>query len=330
MNMRLNTKRILIFLAFAFGISWAGTLAFYLAGKTDAMSLTLMNYIVVVPAPTLAHVATRLITGEGWRHLWLRPNLRRGWRFYLAVWLLQFLVMIPGTLAYYLLFPRSFDPNVAIGRTVVASIGLTSVAEAAPVMVMLFLVPYMMIVQGVLTGVVIASLEEFGWRAYLLQKLMVRFQGTKDASIRAGGMDGAAARKAALLVGVIHGVWHWPGMFLGFGFDNTYPGAPFLFPLVYLVFACALSVLLSWGTLRSRSVWPAAIGHGTVLGTMTLAVSMLKGAPNMLLGPQATGLIGGLGFVALALVLLFSRRAFAGEQERRSASAPAAAITSPG
>jgi hypothetical protein len=48
-------------------------------------------------------------------------------------------------------------------------------------------------------------------------------------------------------------------------------------------------------------------------------MSMLKGTPNMLLGPFPMGLIGGLGFLALALVLYFNRKAFAGEKAAGSA-----------
>ncbi len=190
---------------------------------------------------------------------------------------------------------------------------------------MLFLTLRQMILQGVLIGGVAAIVEEFGWRAYLLQRLTDHFRSANSASVGASWTEDAAARKAALLVGVVHGMWHWPFFFIGLGIDNTYPGAPFLFPLVYTVFACSLSVLLSWATLRSGSVWPASIGHATVLGTMSLAMSVLKGAGNPVLGPAATGLIGGLGFVALALVLYFNRRAFAAEKEERSERARAVA-----
>ncbi len=190
---------------------------------------------------------------------------------------------------------------------------------------MLFLTLRQMILQGVLIGGVAAIVEEFGWRAYLLQRLTDHFRSANSASGGASWTEDAAARKAALLVGVVHGMWHWPFFFIGLGIDNTYPGAPFLFPLVYTVFACSLSVLLSWATLRSGSVWPASIGHATVLGTMSLAMSVLKGAGNPVLGPAATGLIGGLGFVALALVLYFNRRAFAAEKEERSERAQAVA-----
>jgi membrane protease YdiL (CAAX protease family) len=103
-------------------------------------------------------------------------------------------------------------------------------------------------------------------------------------------------------------VWHWPLFFLSTRLDS---GSAFPFPLVYLVFTCSMSVLLSWATLRSASVWPAAIGHGAINGTSALAGFLLKGPALPLLGPAPTGLIGGLGYLVLALGLLFNRKAFA-------------------
>ncbi len=42
---------------------------------------------------------------------------------------------------------------------------------------------------------------------------------------------------------------------------------------------------------------------------------MLKGPPIALLGPDPTGLIGGVGYIILVLVLFFNRGAVAGRPE---------------
>ena len=78
-----------------------------------------------------------------------------------------------GAAAYYLLFPQTFDPNLAALQKLYAS---TPAAAANPWALMLSL-----ILQSALLAVPINALasigEEFGWRAYLLQKLMARFAG---------------------------------------------------------------------------------------------------------------------------------------------------------
>jgi membrane protease YdiL (CAAX protease family) len=321
MDSRLNTKRILIFLAFSFGIAWAASLAFYLTvGRDDlGKAITLAN-LFVITAPALANVATRLITRQGWRDLWLKPNFRRGWRFYLAVWLLPLLVMIPGAVAYYLIFPQSFDPNLSTARNDAIPFPVAGIAN--PLLVMLSYTLQYMVIQGLLIGVVAIG-EEFGWRAYLLQRLIDRFSSTGNANAA------ASAGKAALLVGVIWGVWHLPAFLMQWEAYNPFPGAFFLYMLLYVVGTCTLSVLLSWATLRSGSVWPACIGHTTIIGVSWVSIAALKGPPNLLLNPSPEGLIGNLGFLALTLALLFSRRAFAGEREARPETAPAVTIPAP-
>jgi len=334
MDTQLNTKRILIFLAFAFGIAWAGALAFYLIVGTDDPDEVqrlgkYLNWFFVLPAPTLANVATRLITREGWGRLMLRPNFRRGWRFYVAAWLLPLLAVIVGGAVYYLVFPQSFDPNLGMVREAVAS--TPSLAAASPWTIMLISTLSALIVGPVF--LLLQSIgEEFGWRGYLLPKLVERFTGAEPASGSAqhpvpAGLSAAAARKAALLVGVIWSAWHWPGILIEM---KIVPGIPIIYPLVDLVSMCSVSVLLAWVTLRSRSAWPAAIGHGMLNATIGLSLNMLNGPPNRLLGPLPSGLIGGLGYLALALVLLFSRRVFAGAQEARPERVPAVVITNPG
>lgn len=314
---QINTKRILIFLAFAFGIPWTAALVSYLTiGRQDLIKAATLANSVFISTPALANLATRLITREGWGHTWLRPNFRRGWRFYLAAWLLPLLAASVGGAIYFLVFPQSFDSNAGAARQTVASL-LPSLTAASFWTVMLVITVLTLITGLVING--LASIgEEFGWRAYLLQKLMAHFTGAEPASGSAevpvpAGLYAAGARKASLLIGVIWGVWHWPLLFFSLKYD---PEMPIVLPLVYVLSTCLLSVLLCWVTLRSGSVWPASIGHGTINATASLARNLLNGPPNYLLGPGPSGLIGGLGYLALALVLLFHRRAFVGEKQR--------------
>ncbi len=329
MDMQLNKKRILIFLAFAVGIPWIALLVIYL-------TVPLVNLVKVGSAaglligfcPALANVATRLITKEGWKNLWLRPNFRRGWKFYLAACLLPLLAVIVGGGIFFLLFPQSFDSSFSKVRETFASSSFLATHPWAGLLVNTL--------KTMMIGLILSVLyfgEEFGWRAYLLPRLIERFTGAEPGSASAenparAGQYAAGARKAALLVGVIWGVWHWPSQLLTMMID---PRVTILIPLVFLVSTCALSVLLGWVTLRSSSVWPASIGHGVINQISDLASSLMKGPANLLIGPGPAGLIGGLGYLVLALVLLLSRGAFAGEEKRASSEmAQAVAITHPG
>lgn len=301
MDTSLTIKRIVIFLGFAFGIPWAVALILALSGvwEDNPLQAMMLANLVFISTPVVANIATRLTTKEGWGTFMLRPNFRRNWRFWLATWLLPLLAVVAGGAVFYLLFPQSFDPNLGEIRELTASI--PALAEINPWLLMLSITLQIVFLATPINAVVSLG-EELGWRAYLLPKLMAYFAGgTEPANV-------SAARRAALLVGLIHGVWHWPLFFLSTRLDS---GSAFPFPLVYLVFTCSMSILLSWATLRSASVWPAAIGHGAINGTSALAGFLLKGPALPLLGPAPTGLIGSLGYLVLALGLLFNRKAFA-------------------
>lgn len=323
MDTHLNTKRILIFLAFAIGVPWIAALVLYLTvGATDLIKAATLANTIFVTIPALANVATRLITREGWGHLWLRPNFRRGWPFYLAAMLLPLLAVVVGGTIFYLIFSGSFDPNLGEVRKLYAAFSLAT--ETNPWMALLF-ITLQSSIQWLFINGLLSIGEEFGWRAYLLPKLIERFTGGEpapDSSLYAAG-----ARKASLLIGLIWGVWHWPLFLMTL---RLTPDFPLIFLLVYPVSTCWLSVLLCWVTLRSGSVWPASIGHGFINGTSGLPRLLLKGPANLLLGPGPNGLIGMLGYLALALVLLFNRRAFAVGEEAGSEMARAVVITNPG
>jgi membrane protease YdiL (CAAX protease family) len=308
MDTRLDTKRILIFIAFVIIVSWAVVLTVKQSGMMETNpngGMMLANYIIIT-LPALANIFTRLVTKEGWRNLLLRPNFKRGWRFYLAAWLLPLLATIVGGGLYYLLFPNAFDPNLGQVRSMFAP--LPTLAEQ-PWLAFLILFVQTMFMTMIING--IASMgEEFGWRAYLLQKLMVLFAGTNGDPDRAKGNPNNGALRAALLVGLIWGVWHYPLFFLGSAL--TFP-----FILIYVVYTCSASVLLSWVALRSGSVWPASIAHGMLNGTSVFPTIMANATANPLLGPGPTGLIGLLGYLILALVLLFNPKAFEGGKEAR-------------
>lgn len=252
MENKVDTKRVIIFLLFAFGIAWLAALVIYLTGG-------LANSPVVIPqprvtlalllmataymwAPALAHILTRLITREGWHPVYLRPKLKRGWPYWLLLWFLPGLLIILGAAVYFALFPSHYDSSMSMVTAIFHQQGVQPPANL-----------WGYVITQTVIGLLISALvnapatfgEEFGWRAYLLPKLMPL-----------GG------RKCMLLMGVIWGVWHWPLIFMGYEYGFKYPGSPWLGPLLFLLFTLSVGTLLGWATLRSGSVWPAVFGHG--------------------------------------------------------------------
>jgi len=296
MNSTIDRKRIFIFVAITYGFSIVLALVIYLNGGIfvkfpfvlTPLAMALMMLLMFSPA--IANIATRLITREGWSNMLLRPNFRRGWPLYLAALFLPALATIVGGAVYYLLFPDRFDPSMTYGRE---TLGLVPVAGNTDVWTFLItMTPFAIALS--LPTLPLPFGEEFGWRAYLLPKLLP-----------------LGARKAVLLVGAIWAVWHWPYVFMGYEYGFNYWGAPVVGPLLWLVICFFFSTFLTWVTLRSGSVWPAALGHGVINAVASLMLYFIRGEPESLIGPMPVGIIGSLGYAVLALLIFFHPRALA-------------------
>src|SRR6266542_6081879 len=111
MNQTIDTKRVALYLLFAFGIAWLTGLVIFLTGGLANNPLALP--LLVVPymgAPAMAHLLTRLVTREGWKNLYLQPRLRRGWRYWLVCWVGPGVLTFVGMLVFFLVMPQYFDP----------------------------------------------------------------------------------------------------------------------------------------------------------------------------------------------------------------------------
>jgi membrane protease YdiL (CAAX protease family) len=299
----LDLRRVALYLAFAYGIAWTFGLIIALTGGiahspslipgtpiTLALVLLASGYM---GAPALAHILTRLISREGWRDTKLRPQLKHGWPYWLAAWFLPALLTILGAALFFALFPRFFDPALSNLQNALAQATRTT-GQPIPFGAWALIA----IQTGV--AVVIAPLlnglftfgEEFGWRGYLLPKLLP-----------------LGERRALLISGLIWGIWHWPVIAMGHNYGLSYPGAPWTGMLAMTWFTVVTGVFLGWAALRGGSVWPAVIGHAAINGISGLGALFVRGEPNPLLGPLAVGLIGSAAWAVLALWILLHRNA---------------------
>jgi membrane protease YdiL (CAAX protease family) len=294
MNTSVDRKRISIFLAFAFGIAWffGGLLYLLVTRPSGGQALTPVQqtlsliFLTVgyMGAPALANVLTRIITREGWDNLWLSPRLKQGWVYWVIAWVAPGLLTLVGVAVFFLLFPRYYDPSMPFVQEQLQKSGVTLPFSTWALF-------WLQTVQAILIAPLINSLftfgEEFGWRAYLLQKLLP-----------------LGKRRALLLLGVIWGIWHAPIIAQGHNYGTQYPGYPWLGILAMTIFTIGAGTFLGWATLKAGSVWPAVIGHAAINGIAGLGIILSTGEPNPVLGPTVAGLIGGAGFLLAGLILL--------------------------
>ena len=309
MKNKFDFRRIIIFILFSFGITWALALVIYFqGGLADLTPGTTIWFLIVMAmfAPALATTFTRWITKEGWKDNYLKVNLKQNRRYWLIAWLVTPVLLLLGMGLYFVLFPQYFDESFG-GITKILTQTAQRLGKPIPISPQLFLV--IQIFQVILIGPIVNGIatfgEEFGWRAYLLQKFLP-----------------LGARKATVIVGFIWGIWHWPFLYMGYEYGFDYPGYPWLGPVVFIWFTFIIGTILAWLTLKSRSIWPAVITHAALNGIAPLVLLLIKGQPNTLIGPGAVGLIASLPFAILALILLWRSNVFTPVQSIQNQSAP--------
>jgi membrane protease YdiL (CAAX protease family) len=136
--------------------------------------------------------------------------------------------------------------------------------------------------QGLIAGITINAVagfgEELGWRG-LLQH----------------GLSSFGFWKSSALIGLVWGVWHAPLILHG----HNYPQHPVGGVFMMIAWCLLLSPLFSYIRLKSKSVIAAAILHGSLNGTAGLALVMVSGGSDLVVG-----ITGASGFIVLAVLNL--------------------------
>jgi uncharacterized protein len=174
--MQNSNKGLWIFLSFAFGISWAVGLVIFLTGglvnspvlvKGSNITLALVLLATVYMwGPAIAHIITHLVTKMGWKDAMLKPNLKKGWPFWLIGWFGPGLLTLLGAAIFFVLSPASFDPQLTLLSSQLKAAGLAE-GLINPFQFVLGQITVALLIAPILNSVATFG-EEFGWRAYLV------------------------------------------------------------------------------------------------------------------------------------------------------------------
>ncbi len=192
--------------------------------------------------PAIASLVVRKwITREGFVDAGFRLRLKKGWRWYLAGWLLPLgvVAVIVALAAAFGIVHADLSLKNAV-KALMRSAQSGSAAQAAQVPPgMLYWLPIVLLLQSALFTPVLWG-EEFGWRGFLQLRL---FPGKPLV--------------AAVATGVIWGIWHLPINIRGYNF----PGFPVLGMIVFTVSTVLLSIIFGWLRERTGSIWAPSLAH---------------------------------------------------------------------
>lgn len=298
---KLNTRRILLYLAITFILTYEIEIFIIkpMVGSTDINKAYLAQALIATMMflPSVGALITRLVTGEKLvgKGVMLSLKLKGNLKYYAIAWFGIAGLIFLGAVLYFLLFPSRFDVNMGYAKSLFEA---QAQAQGVEMTITTEQLRSTMMVQ-ILIGIFLSPLlnfincfgEEWGWRGYLLPKMLKRFKVIPTLFIN----------------GIIWGLWHAPLTVMGHNYGVGYQGYPVTGILAMCVFCTVIGIILSYVTIKTGSCIPAVIGHAVLNGLSGAGIyfTSLENPYNVFLGPSPMGLIGGIGFIVLAAVLLY-------------------------
>lgn len=294
-----DVKRIWIYLILTFAVTFSVEIFIImpLVGSADEQAAMFAQLLIasVMFIPSFCVILTRAVTREPFvgKSMMINLKLKGNLRYYALAWFGIAGLILFGAAAYFLISPSKFDPQMGYAKLLLSGrtqgTGQTITDEMvrqevlAQVIMGIFLSPF--------ANLLNCFGEEWGWRGYLLPKMMKQFKIVP----------------ALLLSGVIWGVWHMPLIIMGHNYGVGYKGYPIVGILAMCVFCTVTGIILSYVTIKTGSCIPAVMGHGMINGfaAVGLMFTSLEDPFNVFVGPMPVGLVGGSGFILVAAYLLY-------------------------
>lgn len=230
-NKKMEVKRLGIFLFLAFALSWIPWIVFnQIFGYEEWFESGHLLIVTMLSlyGPALANILTRWITKEGWHDSMLHLRLKGNLKYYVIALCIP---TVYGLLMGVLATCRYGEWDIS--RMVVTGSWMSNLSRILNIFAMAPLAAFN------------TFGEEFGWRAYMNQK-MEPLLGTVGTCV---------------IGGLIWGVWHAPLTVCGHNFGTDYSGFPYLGIVLMSVQCIFVGVVLMWLTKRTGSIYPAALMH---------------------------------------------------------------------
>ena len=219
----------------------------------------------------------------------IKPNFRKNWRIYLIAAFLPSTLIFFGAILYFLIFPNHLDLSAAKLVETYGKFGFPSNLPHTLDSIIKIGIVGILISPFIIPVTIFAFGEEIGWRGYLLPILMELIN----------------KERAILLNGILWGLAHAPLIYLGFNYGLDYWGAPYTGIIMMILVCVVLDIWLSYVTIKSNSIIPASILHGSinVIGEWPALVAV--SGINPLWGPGPIGIIGMAGLLIGVIILLY-------------------------
>ncbi|GII76026.1 abortive infection protein [Sphaerisporangium rufum] len=279
-------RDLTVFLLVAFGLSWLVALPLWLPSRPAPITPVALAMMFTPAAGVLAvwRVCHRQVPFRRWaRDTGLALGGRRGLRLVVLAWAGTALLTVLAIAVSAATGLLSLDlANLGLLRRQLAQ----ATGGAPPVEPGVILAVQVALgLVAPLVNAIPALGEEYGWRGWLLPRLLP-----------------LGPVRAIAVSGLIWGAWHAPLTLRGYNYPELGPWAA----LMFTGFCVLFGAFLGWTRLASGSVWPAVAGHATLnaVGGWMLLVGDAAHPPS----PVIAGITGLPGWALLAVVALVLAR----------------------
>jgi membrane protease YdiL (CAAX protease family) len=277
-------KKLIQGLVLNFALSWTLALTAKLAGLNYAGTNVVIIGVLYMFMPTLSVFILS-------RFVWKTPLTEWGikkpkTKAFFAAWAFPYLLVVLTILISLLIPNVKFEPQMeGMFSTYAATLPPEAYASMKNQVESLgILLPIIIFIQSLFGGILINPIAAFGeeyfWRGFLLKQL-----------------KNLGWLKSSLAIGIIWGLWHTPLILQG----HNYPQHPIIGVPMMIIWCILTSIPAVYFTVKTRSVFTAAIFHGVINASAGLAIIWLGGGSDLLIG--ITGLAGFIGLIILNSVL---------------------------
>jgi len=112
-QVKLETKkRLILFIVLTIVITWSIFMLIPICGLTYGSGYSVIILASAMFVPALCNLLTRLITKEGFKNMYLRPQFKGHVKDYLFVYFGPTILLLLSGIVYFMIFPDSFDPEL--------------------------------------------------------------------------------------------------------------------------------------------------------------------------------------------------------------------------
>ena len=109
-------------------------------------------------------------------------------------------------------------------------------------------------------------------------------------------------KTSVIIDGVVWGLWHAPVIAMGFNYGSEHP----ILGIFAMTLHCViLGIVAAFLFSKTQSVWCPVVFHAALnaMDKFSPSVLFMQTKPNPFIGPCAVGIVGGIGFTVIAVII---------------------------